>query len=162
MTFSHRVLAKLRMVPPAVVVKNPQKNNIKKRESKLNFDSLYTYFTSNQALWRFFMTVSITTPKNIKYKNLREHLFIFDDSETLTQGILFLYRLKLTLKSSLYKTEQDYRLIISSPSFKPYLITLGEFCKRRGNLLETEYTKEYGKPLIEKNAIKTFGKCFLK
>ena len=108
------------------------------------------------------MTVSITTPKNIKYKNLREHLFIFDDSETLTQGILFLYRLKLTLKSSLYKTEQDYRLIISSPSFKPYLITLGEFCKRRGNLLETEYTKEYGKPLIEKNAIKTFGKCFLK
>lgn len=108
------------------------------------------------------MTVSITTQKNKRYKNLREYLFIFDDSESLTQGILFLYRLKLNLKSSLYKTEHDYRLIILSPSFKSYLITLGEFCKRRGAVLETEYTKEYGTLLIERNAIKTFGKYFFK
>lgn len=108
------------------------------------------------------MTVSITNKKNKRYKLMREYLFIFDNSESMTQGILYLYRLKINLKSVLYKTEQDYRLIISASSFKPYLITLCEFCKRRGTPIETEITKEYGKVLIEKNAIKTYGKCFFK
>jgi len=108
------------------------------------------------------MTVSITNKKNQRYSRMREYLFIFDDSESMTQGILFLYRLKLNFKSMLYKTEHDYRLIISASSFKPCLLTLCEFCKRRGTPIETEITKEYGKVLIEKNAIKTFCKCFFK
>lgn len=93
---------------------------------------------------------------------MREYLFIFDDCENMTQGILFLYRLKNNFKSALYKTERDYRLIVSTYSFKPCLITLCEFCKRRGTPIETEITKEYGKVLIEKNAIKTYGKYFFK
>ena len=109
------------------------------------------------------MTVYIPTQKNKRYKNPREYLFIFSDCEALTTGILFLYRLKINFKSMLYKTENDYRLIISSRTFKPCFLTLNEFCIHySASIIETEYTKEYGKLLIAKNAVKIFGKCFSK
>ncbi len=109
------------------------------------------------------MTVSIKLQKNKRHKNTREYLFIFNDCESLTLGILFLYRLKNSFKSALYKTNEDYRLIISSRTFKPCFLTLNEFCFHTStNIIETEYTKEHGKILIAKNAVRTFGKYFSK
>ncbi len=109
------------------------------------------------------MTVSNAKQNNKRYKNTREYLFIFGDCESLTLGILFLYRFKINFKSMLYKTENDYRLIISSRSYKPCFLTLGEYCLRWSkSYFETEYTKEHGKLLIAKNAVRTFGKYFSK
>lgn len=109
------------------------------------------------------MTVSHLKQKNKRYKDTREYLFVFSDCEALTLGILFLYRLKINFKSMLYKTENDYRLIISSKNFKPCFLTLGEYCVHSSkSIFETEYTKEHGKLLIKQNAIRTFGKYFSK
>ncbi len=109
------------------------------------------------------MTVSTLKQKNKRHKDTSEYLFVFNDCETLTLGILFLYRLKINFKSILYKTENDYRLIISSRTFKPCFMTLGEYCIHTSkNIFETEYTKEHGKLLIGNNAIRTFGKYFSK
>lgn len=108
------------------------------------------------------MTVSLPPQKNKRYRNMREYLFIFQDIESLTQGIIFLYRLKYNFKSALYKTEKDYRLLIKSNGMPPYLFCLNEFCQRRScNTLEIAYTKEYGIPLISSNAVKVYGKYFI-
>lgn len=109
------------------------------------------------------MTVSKIPQKHTRYNQTREYLFIFPTSDALTLGILFLYKIKPYFKSSLYKTENDYRLIISSKYFLPCFLTLSEFCTRwSSNTIETAYTKEYGKLLIKKYAVKTFGKHFSK
>ncbi len=109
------------------------------------------------------MSVSNAKQKNKRHKNPNEYLFVFDNCETLTAGILFLYRLKINFKSVLYKTEKDYRLIIYSPYFKPCFLTLGEYCIRANkSIYETAYTKEHGKLLINRNAVRTFGKYFFK
>ena len=107
--------------------------------------------------------VIIICPVSNRTKN--EYLFIFDNSKKLTDGILFLFRNKSTrnLQSKLYKTENDYRLIIYSRDSKPNFLTLKEYCTPRPiKPFETDYTKEHGKLLIEKNAIKTFGSAFFK
>lgn len=109
------------------------------------------------------MTVSIQRQKNKRYKDTREYLFVFGDCEALTLGILFLYRFKINFKSMLFRTDNDYRLIISSRSFRPCFLTLSEYCIHSSKeLYETEYTKEHGRLLIEKNAVRTFGKYFSK
>lgn len=97
-------------------------------------------------------------------KHKKEYIFIFENSKTLTDGMLFLFRNKVTrnLQSKLYKTDNDYRLIIYSKSDSPYFLTLKEYCKSPNSLFANEYTKEHGKVLIEKNAISTFGKYFFK
>ncbi len=109
------------------------------------------------------MTVSRIRYKNNRNKDQREYLFIFGDCESLTSGILFLYRLKQSFKSELYKSGDEYRLIISSNSFKPCFFTLKEYCERSSrNIFEIELTKEYGKPLILQNAVKVYGRYFAK
>lgn len=109
------------------------------------------------------MTVSIDPNKKLRYKPTREYLFIFPDSESMISSILFLYRHKFNFNSMLYKTENDYRLIIKCKRFEACLLSLNEFCKRHSsNVIETAFTKEYGKLLISKNAIKTIGKYFFK
>lgn len=109
------------------------------------------------------MTVSINPNKKRQYKQPKEHLFIFPDSESMITSILFLYRHKLNFKSMLYKTESDYRLIIKCKHTKSCLLCLNEFCKRHSsNIIETAFTKEYGKLLVNNNAIKTIGKYFFK
>ncbi|MBR4116948.1 MAG: adaptor protein MecA [Clostridia bacterium] len=109
------------------------------------------------------MTVSRIRYKNNRYKEPREFLFVFSDCDSLTSGMLFLYRLKKAFKSELYKNDNEYRLIISSNSFKPYFFTLCEYCMRSSrNIFEIELTKEYGKPLILGNAVKVYGKYFSK
>jgi negative regulator of genetic competence, sporulation and motility len=95
----------------------------------------------------------------------KEYLFIFENSHTLTEGMLFLFRNKNTraLQSKLYKTCNDYRLIIYSKNESPYFLTLKEYCKKSPySPFSCEYTKEHGKLLITKNAISTFGKYFFK
>ncbi len=95
----------------------------------------------------------------------KEYLFIFENSHTLTDGMLFLFRNKNTchLQSKLYKTYNEYRLIIYSKNENPQFLTLKEYCKQSYNsLFECEYTKEHGKLLIARNAISTFGKYFFK
>ncbi len=95
----------------------------------------------------------------------KEYLFIFENSHTLTDGMLFLFRNKntRTLQSKLYKTSNDYRLIIYSKNESPYFLTLKEYCKESlYSPFSCEYTKEHGKILIAKNAISTFGKYFFK
>ncbi len=109
------------------------------------------------------MTVSNINYKNRHRNETREYLFIFTDFETLTSGILFLYQLKRCFKSVLYKTEKEYCLIITTNSVKPFFLTLNEYCRHSSrNIFEIAHTKEYGKLLIQKNAIKTFGKYFFK
>jgi len=109
------------------------------------------------------MTVSNINYKPLRRNETREYLFIFGDCDTLTAGILFLYRLKHGFKSTLYKTDGEYCLIITSNGFKPYFLTLNEFCRRSSkNIFEIEHIKEHGKPLILKNAVKTYGKYFFK
>lgn len=109
------------------------------------------------------MTVSAYSNKKRRYKPTKEYLFIFPDSESMISSVLFLYRHKFIFNSMLYKTENDYRLIIKCMRLKPCLLSLNEFCKRHSNnIIETAFTKEYGKLLISKNAIKTIGKYFFK
>lgn len=109
------------------------------------------------------MAISNPKKEQTRHKYTREYLFIFATSEALTLGILFLYKVKPYIKSSLYKTENDYRLIISSKYFLPCFMTLSEFCTHWSyNNIETEITKEHSKQLIKKYAIKTYGKHFSK
>ncbi len=91
----------------------------------------------------------------------KEYQFIFEDCESLISGILFLYRLKIPLESSLYKTENDYRLIIAAKRFKSCFLTLREYCIGFSkNRFEAEFTKEHAKLLLKNNVIKVFGSNF--
>ncbi len=109
------------------------------------------------------MAVSTFNKEYKRHKNINEYLFVFATSEALTLGILFLYRIKPYIKSSLYKAENDYRLIITSKYFLPCFLTLSEFCTRwSNNKIESEITKEHSKLLIKKYAVKNYGKHFSK
>ena len=109
------------------------------------------------------MTVKPVKYKNNRYQSNSDYLYIFENNEALTLAILFLYRQKAWLKSALYKTEKDYRLIITSPHSKPFLLTLNEYSNNHSqNIFEIELTKEHAKPLIPKNAVRIYGKYFSK
>ena len=109
------------------------------------------------------MTVSKISHKSSRRTVPREYLLIFETSESLIIGIEFLYRIRKNIKSTLFKTENDYRLIINTRGFTPYLITLREYCSYfSGNIYNTEFTKEHGEILIKENAVKEFGKHFFK
>lgn len=101
----------------------------------------------------------------IRSSGKKEYLFIFENTKKLTEGMLFLFRNKSTrnIESKLFKTENDYRLIISSRDNNPCFLTLKEYCNPRPiKPFETDYTKEHGKLLIGKHAVKTFGNAFFK
>lgn len=107
--------------------------------------------------------IILITPNKSNRK--KEYLFIFENSHTLVDGMQFLFRNNDTchLQSKLYKTYNEYRLIIYSKNEIPQFLTLKEYCKQSSNsFFECEYTKEHGKLLIPKNAILTFGKYFFK
>lgn len=109
------------------------------------------------------MTVKPIKYKNNRYKSNSDYLYIFEDSESLNSALLFLYRTKKGFKSSLYKTEKDFRLIITSYEFFPYLLTLNEYCQSQSkNIIDIELTREHAKALIEKNAVRTYAKYFFK
>jgi hypothetical protein len=101
--------------------------------------------------------------KNNRYKSNSDYLYIFEDSNSLTAAILFLYRTKKYIKSTLYKSQDGYRLIISSRKALPCLLTLREYSHYSSRcILEIERTKELCCPLIKRNAVKTYGKYFSK
>lgn len=107
--------------------------------------------------------IIISPLKNNNKKTPKEYLYSFKNAEELTKGIEFLYNINPNIKSSLYKTENDYRLILFSKNYKPYFLTLNEFSI---NYSESPYeiaaTTEHGKLLISKNAVKTYGNYFFK
>ena len=102
------------------------------------------------------------TLKTIRPK-LTERMYEFSDSEALTQCIVTIYRKEnyRNLESSLYKMPDCYRLIIKSAKNYENLFCTNEFCQQQSSsTVLIGVTKEYGKALIEKKAIRTFGKAF--
>lgn len=92
-----------------------------------------------------------------------EILFTFKNSDDLTDGIIFLYRKKPLIKSSLYKGEVDYRLILTADGNWPTIKQLAEFASNKTkNYIQIAITREHFKPLIINNAVKIYGKAFLK
>lgn len=101
--------------------------------------------------------------KNNRYQSSSDYLYVFENFNSLSDAILFLHRQNPNLYSALYKTDNEYRLIIRSKTFKPYLLTLYEYSLRQSrNVFEIAFTKEHSKALIEKNAVSIFYKYFLK
>ena len=101
-------------------------------------------------------------PPQIKYKK-SEILFYFNTSENLTEAIIFLYKKKLFIKSSLYKNGNSYELILTADDRWPTVKQLSEFayCKTK-NYIRIAAIKEHHKRLIKNNAVKTYGQAFLK
>lgn len=105
------------------------------------------------------MTLSTLQRKTEK----EEILFVFKNSEDLTDGIIFLFNKKPLITSSLYKTANDYRLIINADERWPTMKRLSEFSKfKTKSYIHIAVTREHAKPLILNNAVKIYGKAFLK
>lgn len=105
----------------------------------------------------------MTPPTLQRRTEKNEILFIFTNSETLTDGIIFLYKKKPLIKSSLYKAQTDYRLIITADDRWPTIKQLSEFSRlKTKNYIQISLTREHCKPLILGNAVKIYGKAFLK
>lgn len=105
---------------------------------------------------------SAKTLKTVRPK-LTERMYEFTDCEALTQCIVTLYRKEKyrNLESSLYKMSDCYRLIIKSTKTYENLFCTNEFCQHQSSsTVLIGITKEYGKALIEKKAIRVFGKAF--
>ena len=102
------------------------------------------------------------TPLQRKIKT-SEMLFTFKNSEDLTQGILFLYRKKPLIKSSLYKYNSVYHLIITADDRWPIIRQLLEFANfKTKNYLLIAQTREYFKPIVLGSAVEIYGKAFFK
>lgn len=89
--------------------------------------------------------------------------FEFGGCEELTQGILRLYSIRENrrLKSSLYRLNDNFRLIIIANKTLEHFFMMNEFCRRISDCeAVAEYTKEYGKLIIENNAIEKYGSAF--
>ncbi len=101
--------------------------------------------------------------KPMRQQSDKEFMFIFENSHALLQGVLFLCRRKTsnTIKSDLYSLKNRYCLIIYSKDEKPYFLHLKEFCQPDFPFSKA-YTKEYGKPLINGNAVKKLCEIFFK
>ena len=105
----------------------------------------------------------MTLPTLQKRIQKREVLFTFNNSESLTDGILFLYRKKPLIKSSLYKSNISYHLILAADDNWPTICELSEFANfKTKNYIQIASVKEHHKPLILNNAVKIYGKAFLK
>ena len=105
----------------------------------------------------------MTLPVLQKRAQKGEVLFTFNNSETLTDGIIFLYKKKPLIKSSLYKNNFGYQLILTADDRWPTVKQLSEFASyKTKNYIQIAVIKEHSKPLILSNAVKTYGKAFLK
>ncbi len=104
------------------------------------------------------------TPSALQKRTRKsEVLFTFNNSEALTEGIIFLYKKKPLIKSSLYKNNIDYQLILTADDRWPTVKQLSEFASyKTKNYIQIASTKEHCKPLILNNAVKVYGKAFLK
>ena len=104
------------------------------------------------------------TPTALQKRNRKsEILFNFNDSDSLSEGIIFLYKKKPFIKSSLYKSESSYQLILTADDCWPSIKQLSEFSSyKTKNYIQIAIIKEHFKPLILNNAVKIYGKAFLK
>ncbi len=92
-----------------------------------------------------------------------EVLFAFNTSDALTDGIIFLYKKKPFIKSSLYINNKNYLLILTADDRWPTIKQLLEFASyKTKNYIQIASVKEHFKPLILNNAVKVYGKAFLK
>ena len=104
-------------------------------------------------------------PRPALYKKVykSEVLFAFNNSDTLTDGIIFLYQKKPFIKSSLYLNNKSYLLILTADDRWPTIKQLLEFASyKTKNYIQIESVKEHFRPLIINNAVKVYGKAFLK
>ena len=102
------------------------------------------------------------TPLQRKIKT-SELLFSFNNSEDLTQGILFLYKKKPFIKSSLYKNNSVYHLIITADDRWPIIRQLLEFANfKTKNYILIAKTREYYNPILLGSAVEIYGKAFFK
>ncbi len=105
----------------------------------------------------------MTTPTLQKRIRKGEILFTFQNSDALTDGIIFLYRKKPFIKSSLYINNSNYLLILTADDRWPIIRQLSEFASfKTKNYIQIAIAREHLKPLILNNAVKIFGKAFLK
>ena len=105
----------------------------------------------------------MTLPALQKRLQKGEVLFAFNNSEALTDGIIFLYKKKPLIKSSLYKNSIGYQLILTADDRWPTIRELSEFANyKTKNYIQIASIKEHHKPLILNNAVKVYGKAFLK
>lgn len=101
--------------------------------------------------------ITVFSPNTSAFKNV---IFEFDNLENLTFAILNIYSTFKNSKSSLFKFKNTYRLIINNCPLKTYYILndFGRLCTPFS--IEYARTVEYGKPLIERNAVHIYGKSF--
>lgn len=105
----------------------------------------------------------MTLPTLQKRVKKCEILFTFNNSEALTDGIIFLYGKKPFIKSSLYKNNAGYQLILTADDNWPTIKQLSEFASHKTkNYIRIAVIKEHHKPLILNNAVKIYGKAFFK
>ena len=104
------------------------------------------------------------TPSTLQKQNRKsEILFHFNNSEALTEGIIFLYKKKPLIKSSLYKAGSSYQLILTADDRWPSIKQLSEFASyKTKNYIKIAVIREHYKPLILNNAVKIYGRAFLK
>ncbi len=112
-----------------------------------------------------FKKCKIVLPKHNRSKTYRQFIFVFENSHALLEGVLFLYRNTATknIKSALYSYKTYFYLVIYSRSEKPGFLHLKEYCTDFLSIpFSVEYLKEYGKLLIDSNAVKVLGQTFFK
>lgn len=96
----------------------------------------------------------------IKCKTNDETVVHFENSENMTRALVILYKKGLGSESSLYKTEEGFRLILKEKTES--LFVINEFARSiKNSCVLAERTREYGKPLAEGNAVEKYAKAFL-
>lgn len=91
-------------------------------------------------------------------------VYMFKNSEKLTIAINFLYKNRNTrfLNSELFKLNGKYYLVIKKNERKR-IENIEEFSDRTYKTnITLSILREYGKQIINKNAIKVYGKAFAK
>lgn len=107
--------------------------------------------------------IMIITPTK-EINSDKTYILEFLKSENLIKSALFLARqnnIKIG-ENSLYKMDNSYRLITESEQPQNDFYIMNEFCdKIYSDKINQQFTYEYGKPLIENNAIKTIYNAFI-
>ena len=105
--------------------------------------------------------ITLSSVQNCKRPHIKT-VFEFRDFEEVIGGVLRLFRgpYNSTLKSSLYKLDNKFRLIINSNRTPEDFFIMNEFCRIINSPTAAAYTEEYGKPLIKTRAIQTLGNLF--
>lgn len=98
---------------------------------------------------------------NLKEKSICDTVVCFENGDALIEAAIILYKNGLCKESGLYKTKKGYQLILKEPSES--LFVINEFAKniKSSNIL-AESVKEYGKIILEENAVEKLARAFLK